>query len=422
MISLARLLESPVLFDHSSNADMMWRGILTGFPVPTPGNIGNEAKQATLQQCPPEDLIPVPFPCGYAGLLSYDLGEQIVLGHQNRPHIASELSPASAINYYTWSYCRQNKEERGILTFSPRCSDSMRKTILAAFYEVLDETLPPRQTAQTTLSWKCSSTFESYEKAFNRLKDYINAGDCYQANLTQRFECDAEPIDSLSFYLEQKARSDGMFFGYFPISPTQCVMSYSPEQFLSIKNRRIETRPIKGTLSTRVADGATKLFNSPKDRAENLMIVDLLRNDLGKICKTGTVKTDKLFEIESYKQLHHMVSHITGELRDEVSALEALLACFPGGSITGAPKKRAMEIINELEEHARSAYCGSMFYWSETGELASNILIRTVVQSKGKLYCWAGGGIVADSELESEYEESLTKVEHITGIKPSSRA
>jgi len=191
-------------------------------------------------------------------------------------------------------------------------------------------------------------------------------------------------------------------------------LSSSPERFLRVEDRAVESRPIKGT-RRRVSDPvedrrlAEELAESEKDRAENIMIVDLLRNDLGKSCAVGSVEVPQLFTVESYTTVHHLVSTIRGRLADELDAADLLRGCFPGGSITGAPKLRAMEIIEELEPFRRTVYCGSIGYLSCDGKMDTNIAIRTLVHCAGKMYCWAGGGIVADSELDEEYRESLDK-------------
>ena len=180
----------------------------------------------------------------------------------------------------------------------------------------------------------------------------------------------------------------------------------------------METKPIKGT-RPRFVDAkqdkasADALLAAEKDRAENLMIVDLLRNDLSKHCKPGTVEVPALFALESYEAVHHMVSTVTGELNDDASPLDLLAGAFPGGSITGAPKIRAMEIIDELEPHRRNVYCGSIFYLGFRQDMDSSILIRTLLAEQGNLYCWAGGGIVVDSQPDEEYQETLDKVSRI---------
>ncbi|MGL5026025.1 MAG: anthranilate synthase component I family protein, partial [Shewanella oncorhynchi] len=158
---------------------------------------------------------------------------------------------------------------------------------------------------------------------------------------------------------------------------------------------------------------ANTLANSPKDRAENVMIVDLLRNDIGKVAASGSVRVPHLFEIESFPAVHHLVSTVTAKLDSRFTASDLLRAAFPGGSITGAPKIRAMEIIEELEPSRRSLYCGSMGYISQDGQMDTSITIRTIVAEQGKLYCWAGGGIVADSEVDAEYQETFDKISRI---------
>ena len=195
----------------------------------------------------------------------------------------------------------------------------------------------------------------------------------------------------------------------------ESILSSSPERFLSVTNGNVETRPIKGTIRRGTYANedkalAEQLLESEKDRAENLMIVDLMRNDISKNCEIGSVTVPKLFALESYATVHHLVSTVTGRLKSDRHALDLLRGCFPGGSITGAPKLRAMEIIEELEPNRRNVYCGSIGYVGYDGNMDSNIAIRTMVHSNDKVRCWAGGGIVADSKMESEYQECFEKV------------
>jgi para-aminobenzoate synthetase component 1 len=253
---------------------------------------------------------------------------------------------------------------------------------------------------------------EAYRQAFERIQHYIQEGDCYQVNLAQRFATEASG-DAWLAYRRLRQINPAPFSAYLNLPYAQ-ILSSSPERFLEVRGGRVETRPIKGTrprLRDPQADiaQAAELGASAKDRAENLMIVDLLRNDLGKVCIPGSVETTRLFQVESFVNVHHLVSTVTGELAPGLDALDLLRAAFPGGSISGAPKLRAMEIIEELEPNRRGVYCGSVGYIGYNGDMDTNIAIRTVVVANNQARFWAGGGIVADSEWRSEYQECLDK-------------
>ena len=252
-------------------------------------------------------------------------------------------------------------------------------------------------------------TRDQYRTAIRRAKDYIAAGDIYQVNLSQRFQAGitATPLE---LYAALRAANPAPYCAYLDIGDAQ-ILSSSPECFLRLNNRDIVTRPIKGTLPRH--RNPNDLRRSAKDNAELLMITDLERNDLGKVCEFGSVKVPELVTVESYATVHHLVATVTGKLRPDVSHVGALRACFPGGSITGAPKIRAMEIIDELEPHARGVYCGAIGYFGADGTSHFNIAIRTIVHQSGLLTFHAGGGIVADSEPDAEYDETLAKAEGI---------
>jgi len=252
-------------------------------------------------------------------------------------------------------------------------------------------------------------TRDSYRAAVLHAKEYIAAGDIYQVNLSQRFQCE---IDSpaTDVYPALRATNPAPYCAYLDIGDAQ-ILSSSPECFLKINDRQVVTRPIKGT-RPRSADPA-ELLAAPKDNAELLMITDLERNNLGRVCQYGSVRVVELKRVESFATVHHLVSTVAGTLRPEVSHVDCVRACFPGGSITGAPKIRAMEIIDELEPHARGVYCGAIGYFSPNGESQFNIAIRTVVQQGSRLTFHAGGGIVADSEPDAEYAETLAKAQGI---------
>jgi para-aminobenzoate synthetase component 1 len=250
---------------------------------------------------------------------------------------------------------------------------------------------------------------KQYQTAFNKIKHYIREGDCYQVNLAKRFEINAkgDPWHAYTLLRQQNAAPFSAFFS----TPELTLLSSSPERLLKVHNRQVETKPIKGTRRRDLTDPirdkalANELQQSIKDRAENLMIVDLLRNDLGKVCKLGSISVPKPFALESFATVHHLVSTITGSLAEKQDAIGLLRACFPGGSITGAPKLRAMEIIEELEPDRRGPYCGSIAYIGFDGNMDSNILIRTLAYNDDKLRFWAGGGIVTDSNVNDEYQE-----------------
>ena len=246
--------------------------------------------------------------------------------------------------------------------------------------------------------------------------DYILAGDVFQVNLSQRLET-AAPGDLFALYRDLRRRNPAPFAAYLDFGPLR-ILSASPERFLRFDpaGRGVETRPIKGTRPrgrSAALDRALRreLETSPKDRAENVMIVDLLRNDLSKVCEPGSVRVPGLLDLEEHPTVFHLVSTITGRLREGLDAADLLSAAFPGGSVTGAPKIRAMEIIGELEPTHRGPYCGAIGYWSVTGALDTSIVIRTYVAAGGRLYFQAGGGIVADSTPKEEYRETLDKAE-----------
>jgi para-aminobenzoate synthetase component 1 len=263
------------------------------------------------------------------------------------------------------------------------------------------------------LALRSSFTHPGYLEAVSRVREYIFAGDIFQANLSQRFEAElGEPTWPL--YRRLRTRNAAPFAAYLDF-PDGVILSASPERFLRVDvARHVETRPIKGTRPRGVGpehDAALglALAVSAKDQAENLMIVDLMRNDLSRVCAPGTVRVAELFGLEHYATVHHLVSTVVGDLAPGTDALDLLRAAFPGGSITGAPKVRAMEIISELEPSERGVYCGSIGYWSVTGALDSSIAIRTALAVAGRIYFSAGGGVVADSDPELEYRETLDK-------------
>ena len=268
-------------------------------------------------------------------------------------------------------------------------------------------------------AWGPNMSAQRFMEVVERTRAYIAAGDIFQANLTQAWRAELPPgFDPLQLYGQLREANPAPFGGLL-VMPDRLVASTSPEGFLLLlHDRQAETRPIKGT-RRRAADQAEdrrladELLASEKDRAENVMIVDLMRNDISRVCRPGTVEVPTLCGLESYAAVHHLVSVVRGALKPEYDALHLLAACFPGGSITGAPKIRAMQIIHELEPEPRGIYCGSLAYLGYDGSLRSNIAIRTLVVEDGVARIHAGGGITLLSDPEEEYLETLVKAERM---------
>ncbi|MGG5215184.1 aminodeoxychorismate synthase component 1 [Rahnella variigena] len=349
-----------------------------------------------------------PFLGGALGLFGYDLGRRV----EDLPQIAIrdiEL-PDMAVGIYNWALIADHHLQR--LTLICHGDISARLHWLDEHQKIRSASAPFRLNAP----WQANMSREEYGQKFRQIQEYIRDGDCYQINLAQRFSTDYSGDEWQAFLrLNQANRAP---FSAFLRLPENTVLSLSPERFIWLKENQIQTRPIKGTLPrcedpTEDARQAERLAGSEKDRAENLMIVDLLRNDIGRVAVPGSVRVPELFVVEPFPAVHHLVSTITAQLPQDCHPAALLRACFPGGSITGAPKVRAMEIIEELEPHRRNGYCGSIAYISCCGTMDSNITIRTLLTSQGKIHCWAGGGIVADSEEQAEYQETFDKIARI---------
>ncbi|MGL5953357.1 MAG: aminodeoxychorismate synthase component 1 [Providencia rustigianii] len=345
----------------------------------------------------------LPFNGGAMGIWSYDLGRRI----EKLPAIAtSELQfPDMAVGIYLWALIVDHQAQT-VTLFS---YDDVEQRL--AWLQ--SQKIPRKNQFELTSSWNSNMTEALYHENIAHIHQYLRDGDCYQINLAQRFKAKYKGNEWNAFLtLNQSNRAP---FSSFICLPENTIISVSPERFILLDKGEIQTRPIKGTLP-RLDDPeedkiqAEKLANSPKDRAENLMIVDLLRNDIGRVAKPGTVKVPELFKVEQFPAVHHLVSTITATLAEQYCATDLLRACFPGGSITGAPKIRAMQIIEELEPHRRHGYCGAIGYISFNGNMDTNITIRTLLTYKKQIYCWAGGGIVADSQADKEYQETFDKL------------
>ena len=351
----------------------------------------------------------LPFSGGAVGYFAYDLMRQLERLPQH--NAVDATIPHMMVGIYDWCVLVDHHLKTACLVsngFEQATHDHWPE--LCALFDAPAAAENGSFSISTAIS--SNMDFSQYAQAFNKVKDYITAGDCYQVNLAQRFSAQAQG-DSWPAYLKLREISPAPFMAYMNFGDLQ-VLSGSPERFLQVVSGVVETRPIKGT-RPRSADAildqqyADELQASVKDKAENLMIVDLLRNDISKSCAVGTVKADQLFQLQSFANVHHLVSIIRGVLQPAKTALDLLRGCFPGGSITGAPKLRAVEIIEELEPHRRGVYCGAIGYIGFDGNMDTNIAIRTAVYAAGEISFCAGGGIVADSVLEHEYVETLDK-------------
>ena len=411
-----RALGAPVLLDSADRRNQLGRySILCAGPLlqiidDQPAAQVQQHLRAALQQLGPARWpgdLRLPFGAGLVGYLAYDYGRQL----ESLPCLARHdiALPDLSFGLYDWSVVSDHQLQRCWLVCHPQVPSAREQALLRQ----LDSNAAPRQAFSLCEPFAAEQGKAQYAEAFARVQDYIHAGDCYQINLAQRFSSRYQG-DPLSAYCALRERSPTPFSDYLEMAGGT-LLSLSPERFIEVQNGRVETRPIKGTRprgSSPQQDQALaeELQSCEKDRAENLMIVDLLRNDLGRSCEPGSIRVPELFSLESYPNVHHLVSSITGRLRSDSDTIDLLMRAFPGGSITGAPKIRAMQIIEELEPVRRSLYCGSVGYLGCEGQMDFNIAIRSLVCHEGSIYCWGGGGVVADSELDAEYQETLTKV------------
>ncbi len=339
------------------------------------------------------------------GFLDFETAAAGALGIVGEP-----LRPATAA-IYSWYVLQDHLEARAWLVQDPQVPAPIATEVQRRL-QLSEESFQYKFNINQGFAANISR--DDYKAMVGDVRALIAAGDCYQANVAQRFQCDYRGSE-YGIYERLRDVAPGDYAAFLKFDSDHAVISQSPERFLSIDAGYIRSQPIKGT-RPRFADqeqdeaSARSLLNSTKDRAENIMIVDLLRNDLGKLCQTGTVEVTELCELYSYDNVHHLVSRIEGKLKDGVSSGTALIAASPGGSITGAPKKRAVEIIKSLEKGPRGVYCGSVFAMSANGWLESSIAIRTLEAADGVLYCWGGGGITWDSVPEEEFAETLDKV------------
>ena len=342
--------------------------------------------------------------CAAIGSLDYDAPAG-GLRAQDEPH------SRTMAGLYHWLLVTHRCSQTTELLFHPDCPAVTRQRV-TALIEAQHAAVPG--SFHLVEHFRPAISKPQYQAHIARIQDYILAGDCYQVNYAQRFEAALEG-DAWSAYRYVRTLLAGGFSGFLRTAEDHAILSLSPERFLRIHQGTVTSQPIKGTAPRHVdpeqdAALAQALLNSEKDRAENVMITDLLRNDLGQFCQTGSVNVTELCGLHSYNNVHHLVSTVEGKLAPGVSAGQMLLATSPGGSITGAPKKRAVEVIAELEPAPRGAYCGSLFILGGDDWMQSSIAIRTLEVTGNIVHCWGGGGITASSQWEAEYQETLDKV------------
>jgi len=350
------------------------------------------------------DASPWPFVSGVLGYVGYPAP-----GERGLPDRRPDDWPLACFGFYTQG-CLFDHQHRRCWAWAGDLTETDWQDWLRRLETPAEASAPAFRLRQP---FRALTSRERYAADIARIHDLIRAGDCYQVNYTQAYEARHEG-QMWSAYPELRRIARAPYGGYWQL-PWGELVCLSPEQFLGIEGGQIRTRPIKGTrrrqeLAAEDAAEARELLASAKDRAENIMITDLLRNDLGKHARIGSVRVPQLCALESFGQVHHLVSTIEADLAAGVDLPDLLRDAFPGGSITGAPKRRVMEIIEALEPTPRGVYCGSLFYWDVRGRLDSNITIRTLVAREGLLRTWAGGGITLDSRWEAEYQECWNKM------------
>lgn len=365
----------------------------------------------------------LPFIGGALGYFGYDLGRHL----EHLPDTTTQLAhvPDMLIGIYPWAVVTDHEAASTTLVIN--------QAMLASHASYPLETIITRienAHVQSTSAGRFSVGLftphinkADYTTAFERIQHYIHAGDCYQINFAQPFSATCAG-DNLAAYLQLRQSMGSPYSGLMEWNDG-ALLCLSPERFIRVNNSHVETKPIKGTVARAHSPEADDLAinwlaSSEKNRAENIMIVDLLRNDLSKHC--SNVQVPLLCEIESFPNVHHLVSTVTATRHDHVHPMDILRDAFPGGSITGAPKVRAMEIIDELETVKRSIYCGSLGYLSANGNMDTNIAIRSLIRDKDTLHCWGGGGIVADSIAHHEYDESIAKVKRLLATLENNNA
>ncbi len=427
----------PVFFDSASRDGNYGRySFVAAEPfqwiaVPADGSDGLATLEAAWKRFPTSTRTDLPpFQGGAAGLFGYELARSL----EKLPAAAADdfPLPALAVGLYDVVFAFDHAKKRAWVIsqgFPETAPKARRERARARLNQAKRWLADPQNPAACGFAAKPQAEIadqfdvgiqgvtsnlsaDAYRKMIQRAVAYIRAGDVFQVNLAQRLLAPAQG-SSIELYLRLREKNPAPYSGYLDLGPWQ-IASTSPECFLTLRGNEVETRPIKGTRGRShhpEADlfAGDDLQTSEKDRAENVMIVDLMRNDLSRVCTAESLHVAKLCQLETYAYVKHLVSVVRGTLRAEATAFDLLRACFPGGSITGAPKIRAMEIIAELEPTARGAYCGSLGYLGFDGQMDSSILIRTITVGRGWWQFPVGGGIVAQSDPDDEYRETWHK-------------
>ena len=408
VLESSHLLDNPIILFTGRTADRTSRATLAFSPIQrricfTQADM-DHLLDTLNQTAEPSTTVPSDsFRSGWLGYFAYD---------SRTPNDPDATLPLA--EFFEYAVSIELIPETGTcILHNPR---NLSDEHIAPYLQALEQAILKVESANPSVrQWNPVWTAEQYRAAFMRTHQYLQAGDCYQVNLAMPFQCPDDLTSCNPLPLFNRFQPS---FGAYLRSPFTTLLSVSPERFIRINDNTIETRPIKGTTgrgNTTAEDDANrqKLADSQKNRAENLMIVDLLRNDLSRHAEPHSVKVDELFHIETHANVHHMVSTIRATRRAGIRNASVITDALPGGSITGAPKRRAMEIIAELEAQPRGPYCGSLGYFDDAGHCDFNILIRTIVARRNGAVCWGGGGVVIDSTWEDEWQEIHTKVQRI---------
>lgn len=392
---------------HSADTNSGRYDILSAYPYDRI-QITNQMElwsQLAQNLCQEESEWDLPFQGGAIGYISYDFGAYLH-GIEN-----AYQYPLVDLGLYDWAIIADHHLRKMYLFAANKHPNT--KTLIQEMQLLWNASIDQCKTSSYSDNFSAAISKDKYVKSFHSIQEALYSGRCYQINYTQKYHASYSG-DSWDLY-KKISKTNPVPFAAFIRTDAMDILSFSPERFMYYEQGKVLTSPIKGTIKSSEnaeEDRALqqKLIDCPKNKAENTMIVDLMRNDFGKIAKPGSVEVTNLCAVQSFNGLHHLVSDIQAECIDTITPMDAFLSCFPGGSITGTPKIEAMKLIQELEGQARGVYCGSMAYFSNHQRFDSSITIRTLIAKDGVLELAAGGGIVVDSDCEEEYQECSVKL------------